>query len=44
MTSGVPQDSVWGLVLFIVCVNDLPDVLQDDTKLYKEYTALKGVT
>ena len=46
ITSGVPQGSVLGPVLFIAYVNDLPDsvlsslfMFADDTKLYRAITS-----
>ena len=47
ITSGVPQGSVLGPILFIIFVNDMPDVVNsmllmfaDDTKLYRTITSV----
>ena len=49
VTSGVPQASLLGSILFVIFINDLPDILPDetmaalyadDTKLYKSITSI----
>ena len=42
VTSGIPQGSVLGPILFVVFINDLPDVVKSTVRIFADDTKLYG--
>ena len=42
VTSGIPQGSVLGPILFVVFINDLPDVVENVVRIFADDTKLYG--
>ena len=43
VTSGIPQGSVLGPILFNIYINDLPDMVKNITKLFADDTKIYSI-
>ena len=43
VTSGIPQGSVLGPILFTIYINDLPDIVKNITKLFADDTKIYSI-